>query len=273
MPNPIIARRVLLRSPVVVVSASAEVSQFLARTTGLDGTHTTAYTTLIDGIVADGNWSKLDALYIRATDTETNADQNLKSSSYTLTKQGTVTHAADAGSTGNGSTGYFTTGYTPSTAGGAMTLNSTSIGVYIRNNRTTPGNLTPICAADATQITYISPLEGAGSAAWDCNGTVFPSTSSATAQGAWVASRTASNSNNLYKNGSSTPVGTNSSAPAALVTQPFVIGAYNNNGSIIFHSTDQIAAAFWGSGLTGAECVAVNNRINAYLTTFGTNVY
>lgn len=263
--------------PAAGAGDAAETTAFLARadaSTIVGASERAAYKTLINGLVADGLFTGvLDFLYIAATDTEAHANLNLVQSLYNLTKQGSVTHAPDAGYTGDGSTGYFTTGYTPSTAGGAMTLNSASIGVYIRNNRTTPGNLTPICAADATRITYISPLEGAGVAAWDTNGTVFPSTSSATAQGAWIASRTASNSNNLYKNGSSTPVGTNASAPSALVTQPFVIGAYNNNGSIIFHSTDQWAAAFGGRGLSAAECVTVNNRINAYMTALSANIY
>jgi hypothetical protein len=51
-------------------------SAFLARTSGLDTTHKTAYDTLICGLVTDALWSSLDALYIFATADATTAGLN-----------------------------------------------------------------------------------------------------------------------------------------------------------------------------------------------------
>jgi hypothetical protein len=123
-------------------------TNFLARTSGLSGTETTAYTTMICGLVTDGVitgnlsgatgcGSVLDGLYIFATNTTTTANLNLCGTSYGLTQHGSVTFNADTGYTGDGTTGYFDTGFNPSTAGGNFSLNSASIGSYILTNRTT----------------------------------------------------------------------------------------------------------------------------------------
>ena len=59
---------------------------FLARTSGLSGTETTAYTTMICGMITDGTWSLFDGLYVFATNTKTTAKLNLVSTSYGLTR-------------------------------------------------------------------------------------------------------------------------------------------------------------------------------------------
>ena len=47
-----------------ITCSSSQGNAFLARLTGSpDNAHKTAYCTLIDGLVTDGVWSKLDALY------------------------------------------------------------------------------------------------------------------------------------------------------------------------------------------------------------------
>jgi hypothetical protein len=55
----------LLRRP----NNAPQTTAFLARTSGLSGTETLAYKALINGLVADGVWSLLDALWIFATNT------------------------------------------------------------------------------------------------------------------------------------------------------------------------------------------------------------
>src|SRR6185295_16016176 len=87
-------------------TASPEVSQWLARATGLDAAHIAADTALIDGLVADGVWSKLDALYFFATQNSATAQLNLISSSYPATANGLPTFTVDRGFTG-GSTGVY----------------------------------------------------------------------------------------------------------------------------------------------------------------------
>ena len=93
-------------------TVSNPAADFLARTTGLDATHTNAYTALINGLVTDGIWDKLDVFHIYATQDSTTAKLNLVSSSFTATANGSPTFTADRGFTGvNGSsTVYIDTG-------------------------------------------------------------------------------------------------------------------------------------------------------------------
>lgn len=70
---------------------------FLARTSGLDATHIAAYKALINGLVADGVWPKLDALWVDATQDSATAVLNLKSASHTATLEGGISFAADVG--------------------------------------------------------------------------------------------------------------------------------------------------------------------------------
>src|SRR5882672_3340849 len=122
-----------------------QTTAFLARTSGLSGTETAAYKVLINGLVADGVFSLLDALYILATNTTTTANLNLISTSFGLTQTGSVTFSADHGYNGDGSTGFLSTGFTPNVGGTQLTQNSASLGVYVLTNRTTASvNMTDI---------------------------------------------------------------------------------------------------------------------------------
>jgi hypothetical protein len=85
---------------------------------------------MICGMVTDGTWSLLDALYIFATNNTTTANLNLVSTSFGITQVGTVTFAADTGYTGDGSTGALGTNFNPNVVSGVnYSLNSASFGV------------------------------------------------------------------------------------------------------------------------------------------------
>src|SRR5712664_2840319 len=88
----------------------SQATTFIARTSGLSGTETTAYTNLICGLVTDGVYSTLDALYIFATNTTTTANLNLISTNFGLTGATPPTFSADHGYTGNGTTQFLDTG-------------------------------------------------------------------------------------------------------------------------------------------------------------------
>lgn len=78
---------------------AAATTAFLARTSGLDATHIAAYKALINGLVADGVWAKLDLLQIYATQDQTTANLNLISTSFTASPQNAPTWGADVGYT------------------------------------------------------------------------------------------------------------------------------------------------------------------------------
>jgi hypothetical protein len=262
------------------VTDSAELLQFLARITAPSGARKTAYATLIDGLVADGIWTKLDALWIIAAAAAATAHTNLKQTSFTLSAVGGVSFAVDLGYTPVTATSdYLNTNYTPTTASGNMALNSGSMGVYILTNDTAGDNASCEmgCVLVGDQLVIQTGLFSSTWFAFGCNdaggnAAVGPGTS----RGMWAISRTAASgagAKTAYRNGSSiTSAGTTSTSMVAL---PVFIGSNNNNGTTGQGPPNphQYAAAFLGGGLTGAEVTTLSSRINAYMTTLGINVY
>lgn len=249
---------------------AAETTAFLARTSGLSGTETAAYKAMINGMVADGVFAKLDLLYIFATKDTTTANLNLINTSFTLTATGTPTFTADQGYTG--STGnYLSTNYNLSTNGTNMLQSSNSLGIYILTNRTTAQAFVPI--GNAFQSFQLAPHYSGNFTYYDTNDGTFPTYSSTTSQGLWVASRTAASgagASSLYLNGNSTPVGTSTGASVALSNQ--VVGIIAD-ATGTHASTDQISAAFIGGGLNATDSTNLASRINGYMTALSINVY
>jgi hypothetical protein len=264
-----------------VASGCSAATAWLARTSGLSTTETNAYTAMICGMILDGNgcaaWSgstgTMDVLYIFATNNTTTANLNLCGTGNTLTQSGTVTFLADNYYQGDGSTGYLDTGLTlPSTH---LTQNSQSLGTYVLNNRT--GTSLSYCEMGQTDGIYIAPNNNASGyqqSLLQLSGNAASGQTSA--QGAWIASRTASNVVAGYKNGSSTPILTGTDASVSFMTSNSIyiaacrFGAGNTASN---WSADQIAATFVGGALTATQAVAINNRINAYMTALGINLY
>jgi hypothetical protein len=81
---------------------------------------------------------------------------------------------------------------------------------------------------------------------------------------------TATTFQNLYRNGSI--VQTNSGGLTGSTTNSVVIGALNNNGSIIQYYDNQFAFATIGTGLGATEQSTLYNIIQTYQTSLGRNV-
>lgn len=266
--------------PAAAGGGCSQATTFLARTSGLSGTESSAYTTMICGMVTDGTWSLMDAVYIFATNTTTTAALNLVSTSFPATTNGTWTFTADRGWAGNGgATDIIGTAYIPSTAAGNLTLNSSSIGVYNRTSRTV-STFADIGAQNQGGSSILWLIPAGTSAYYDNNEASLTTAVVSNAQGMWVSTRTGAGSYSVFQSPSTTtPLATNSVASVSLVNNEMYIGAthdstlavFPNGGAFI--STDQIAAAFIGGGLTNAQALSVSNRINAYMTSVGANVY
>jgi hypothetical protein len=147
----------------------SQATAFLARTSGLSGTQSTAYTTMICGMVTDGTFSLFDGLYVFATNTTTTAGLNLVSTSFTLTSNGSCTFTANAGYTGDAASCYQDPGFVPSSAAGNMTQNSAHIAVCDLTNRTSHNGSIQLGAGD-TAYSYVSMGGGTES---DLNGFTF----------------------------------------------------------------------------------------------------
>ncbi len=270
-------------------SGCSQATTFISRTSGLSGTETTAYTNLICGLVTDGVitgtvngansgagacGSTLDALYIFATNTTTTANLNLCGTSYGLTTTAAPSFTADQGYTGNGTTQFLSTNFNPNTATTPnYVLNSASLGAYVRTNRTTAQNYVSI-GAGGTAYAYVQPLNVAATASVDMNGFSFPTFTVTTAQGFLVASRTNGSNTSVFRNASSTDLGPLGDISTSVPIVALSIGALNDSssGNLDF-STDQISAAYIGAGVSGATHLLISNRINAYMTALGVNVY
>jgi len=245
---------------------SAEATAFLARTSGLDATHTNAYTALIDGLVADGIWAKLDVLYIYATDTSVNAVLNLVSTNYNGTISGSPTFTADRGFTGTDSNtlNFINPGFNPTTAPSPKSvLNSAHISLW--TNATISGNGSGIVA---TQCAFIAPNHNSGAFYSRINSANAGGTFSASAAaGHYLGSRTGVSAIAGYKNGSS--VMTDTQASTSLPNFNYVSLGYNNSGAGTVGSSQQHAMFSIGSGLNSTEAGNFYARLRTYMTVVG----
>lgn len=100
--------------------STREATDFFCRVyragTTLDLTHRNAYDILITGLITNGIWGMLDALWILGTQNQIAAMINLVSDDYALTMHGTIPFTVDDGFTSTGVAGsYFDTGVNLST--------------------------------------------------------------------------------------------------------------------------------------------------------------
>lgn len=254
---------------------AAQTVAFLARTSGLSATETAAYKSLINGMVADGTFAKLDLLYIFATNTATTALLNLVSTSFTATNTGSLTFTADRGFTGTGSVGGFIdTAWTPSTNAVNYTLNAGMTGAYNRTSRTTGNNMTMYGCNNVagTSYSYFRGRNASNNIEVGVNDAAFGGFANGNAQGSWVSNRTSSTNIDVFKNAGSTRVGNVTATSVALPDrkmQVFQLG----NGTGQGPTTDQQAAFWAGGGFSATDVSNLQSRINAYMTAVGANVY
>ncbi len=262
-------------------SHSAAYNNFVARSTGLDATHLTAYATLLDGLTTDGffdgsgNPILLDALYIwatQSTSTRANAKLNLVQNLYNLTESGTVSFAADVGYTGDGSTFYLDPSFVPSSASSPKFVqDSASFGLAIQS--TGNGGTTYAMGSATGNGAYFSPNDS-GTMSTAINGPLFQPLN-ANQQGLWGLTRTAASgagSSAVYRNGSTTPFATDTQTSTGVPGFSMVMFVLNIPTPLLFYG-GQMSAAWIGAGLSAANYKKLSDRINTYLTGFSVGLY
>ena len=251
-----------------------QASAFLSRTDGLTARERKAYVRLINGMVKDGSWDKLDALYIFATNTTTTANLNLISTSFGLTQVvGPLTFTADRGYTGVAGNALNTN--LVLTAATKYTLNNAATGGYVLNNRTTNSAAVLFGVTDATRYDFMRTHNASGNAEFDVNSATFSPAASTSSQGNWFANRSAASGAGaltLYLNGSSFSA-TSVASTGVPTTQSMYISALNNNGVLNSSGTDEIAAFWVGGGFSANDIASFSYRVNAFMTSLGINVY
>jgi hypothetical protein len=255
----------------VKASSGGGCSQATTLNAKLDGgQNTSAVTTAVCGMVTDGDWAKLDFLYVFAINSSGNALLNWVSTSFNGTVGGTgCTFTANAGYNNSNSSCFISTGYIPSSSGGNATLNSATVSACQETSNTITAEGFYLGAGDASNSTLLGPFYGGITPTFaDINDANFTSAGTPTnAQGSWILSRTSSSATTLYRNGTSfsTPGGTS----GALVTVQLYVMARNNNGTAdSFTPAGSIFGyAFGGSGSINAANIRA--RLNTYMTAVG----
>ena len=243
----------------------SQATAYLARATG-EVTHAADLTTLICGLVSDGVWAKLDALYVFAQQTRTDAELNLIGTNYTATETaGPMNFTAFQGVQAPLSGIYLDTNFNPATATSPhFTQNSANYGVWAY------GTVVENVAEFGNSV----PLAGGSHLYTDYNGTDFyarvndigaGAVAAPGSKGLFVGDRSASNVVTPYWGGvlATGPEPSTSSPPASSnFTLGYVSGA-------VAGSTELFSEAHIGASLGSAGQLALYTRLRTYLTAVG----
>jgi hypothetical protein len=244
------------------------VPAFLQRTSGLDATHVSAYTALINGLVADNVWFKLDMLHIYATQDSTTALLNLVSTNYGGVANGSPTFTADRGFTGTdtSNTIFIDTNFNPTTA---VSPNFVQNSAHLSGwNLTNAQDARPFMGVSSGSYnTDIFPLFTDGKAYFFCNdngGGI--SVANANGTGHYLANRSGSSATQGYKNGSSIVTGSPGSL-APINSNMTTISQHSGAGHL--GAGNQMAMASIGSSLSSTDATNFYNRLRTYMTAVG----
>jgi Concanavalin A-like lectin/glucanases superfamily len=244
----------------IVRSDCTQSAAFLARTSGLNATHTKAYQNLICGLVTDGVWAKLDVLYVFATANSTAALTNLVSSSFTATANASPTFTADSGYTiASVASQDISSNYNFSTNGTNYTQNSASMGGWSGTAAGSAQNTWETSTAFGGN-TFIVTDDG-GVTDISINDTAKQTvTNNSDGSGMFVLVRPDSNTKILYRNGVS--LGSTSRGSTALENGVLKTGGDANWTGIV-------RAMFAGGALTATDAANFYSRMSTYMTAVG----
>ena len=235
----------------------------------LTNTEKVAVNTLVIDLKGYSIWSKMKAIYPMVGASAAACAQNLKSSSFTGTFNGSWTFAS-TGVTPNGTSAYFDTNFNTSTN---FSTTSAHLSLYVRNN-VGENSYDFANAANlglTSNPTYLIPRYLASNAAFlglpdQGYGTSITSTDS---RGFWLGATNGSSTQILYKNGSSIKTGTNG---GNFANNNIYIGAANGGGTATDFASKQYAFASLGDGISGTNASDFYTAVQAFQTTLSRNV-
>jgi hypothetical protein len=247
-----------------IASFDADALAFFNRVTTAGGTLSTTEKNAVNKLVLDlkanSLWTPMKAIYPMVGSSAAACAQNLKSSSFTGTFTSGWTFAS-TGVTPNGTNAFFDTSIIPLTS---LTLNSTHISMYSRTNSASTmydynaGQTLEIASKWSDNIFYYS-----------VNAVEISAGIQSSSAGFFNVSRTASNSQKAYYNGSVKHTSTNSST--ALPILSLIYGALNDVSKSAY-SNRQTAFLSAGDGLTDTQASNFYTAVQAFQTTLGRQV-
>jgi hypothetical protein len=249
-----------------IASFDADALAFFARVTAAGGTLSAtekiATNKLVLDLKANSLWTPMKAIYPMVGASAAACAQNLKSSSFTGTFTSGWTFAS-TGVTPNGSSAYMNTGLTPSSS---LTQNSTHISLYSRTNNIAAGydfnagNSLPNCLEIICRYT-------GGLAYYSVNSTESSGDAVSDSLGLYVATRTTSTNDKLFKNNS---LISNRTAVSASLSNTLLTIA--SNSSYTSFTNRQYAFASIGDGLTNTDVSNLTSINNTFQTTLSRQV-
>ncbi len=231
--------------------------------------------TCIGAIKTAGVWTKLDCLWIRAAHDSQAALLDWKRLSDS-TAVNSPTFTTDRGFTGDGSTSYINTNFTPSTDGVNYTQNSACMGAYLNAGTDAASTSKNAMGVLSTGVYFYiwpwySASAGSGVRARINNAANTTKGTITTAFGLTSANRSGASAVELYRNGSS--LGTSTEASVGAPPKDVFELGYNNNNTGLSGANDyRIAASFVGGSLTSTEHADLFAAIEAYLDAVGAGV-
>lgn len=223
---------------------------------------------------ANGYWSKINRINLICGNNLTAARVPLKvgggASIDTNVSFVSGDYSESTGLTGNGSTKHLRTGLTPN---GTLTLNDTHLAVYNRAPNATGGQIGVGVDDGVSFFQIYSPLSTGTffSDQYNSSGAAGRVSGAITAPyRLLVASRTASNSHVVYKDGAS--VASNATSGGGLPNLAFYVFAANSNGTAGQFTAMPLAAYSIGAGLTAGEVASFSTDIQTFQTALGRQV-
>ena len=254
------------------VSYDTDAEAFFTAASITDNTQKSAVNQLVLDLKSYNIWTKMKALYPIVGGSASSHAVNLKTPvTYNLTFATGVTHSS-TGMTGNGTTGYANTGFSPS----LLTNASSHFSLYSRTNNA--ANIADMGTVTLTGYFNINLKWSTNSLFSDQynQSTNRISVSNATSDGFYISNRSSSIVFKVFKNNAQIgTTNTNSSTPnISTLTNTVFICNSNVNGapSVGNYSNRQYAFASIGDGLTDTEAANFYTAVQAYQTTLSRQV-
>jgi len=254
--------------------SSGPAGAYLSRMTDTDATIRSDITTLINGLVTDGIWDKLEYLGV-IQNLEADSKLCLKRTAGAFTFN-SYTYLANNYVKPNASSGYIGTGFDPEADATVMTEDSFAFSTYM-GTVTVPVSSSNYAHGRWDGISSVSQLIGQyiestpNSIGWALNST--PVFIASPTIGLWLSARNSTDeyiyAGSANHNLTQSRSGDFTWNPSASGDRSMFHGAYNLNGAAAVSMQDEVMEWHGGSYLTPTEVTNFRTRIETYLTARG----
>lgn len=222
-------------------------------------------------LVNTGLMDKMVAIYPFVGGNATTHSFNLKdprdaNAAFRLTFNGGMTHSSTGIQFGG------VNGYAVTYLNGLGNLPQTNMHISVYSRTTTVGNVYEISLDNGSQFQQLRIANSffSGNAFSNQGGISFTTTN--TAQGYWIGSKTNTSTRFVFRNGVLNSAVTTFNDTTASSNFQFFIGARNSSGTPSLYTAKELAFVTIGLGLSQAECATLYTIVQNFQTTLGRNV-